>query len=191
MKVLKSLVAKLTCGDDVRAEAAASSLASYGLEAVDLLRPLLDENSPDHRWWAVRTLAGIQLPQVTPLLIQALRDADPGVRQCAALALRHQPNPQATPALIETLSSPDSLLTHLAADALVAIGTPAVPELLKIIENGSRSARLEAARALALIADPQAIPALFSLFDEDSSLMEYWANEGLERMGVGMVYFNP
>jgi len=191
MKELKSLVAVLTCGDDTRAEAAAGFLAPYGQEAVDLLRPLLDDPDPDHRWWAIRGLAGIQSPQVTPLLTQALSDADLGVRQCAALALRHQPDLQALPALIETLSSPDSLMAHLAADALVAIGTPAVPELMRLMENSSRAARLEAVRALALIADPQTIPTLYNLFSEDSSLMEYWANEGLERMGVGMVYFNP
>jgi HEAT repeat protein len=58
------------------------------------------------------------------------------------------------------------------------------------MESGSHIARLEAARALASIGDTRAIPALFDALD-DSALLEYWANEGLERMGVGMCFFSP
>jgi hypothetical protein len=44
---------------------------------------------------------------------------------------------------------------------------------------------------LAQIGDPRSIPALFTALDEDSALMEYWASEGLEKMGVGIVFFEP
>jgi HEAT repeat protein len=50
---------------------------------------------------------------------------------------------------------------------------------------------LEAARALALIGDQRAIPALFALLSEDSVMLDYWANEGLDKMGAGMVYLIP
>ncbi len=52
-------------------------------------------------------------------------------------------------------------------------------------------ARREAARSLAAIGDPRAVPALYSVLEDDSALLVYWAEQGLERMGVGMVYFNP
>jgi HEAT repeat protein len=59
------------------------------------------------------------------------------------------------------------------------------------MEEGPYLARLEAARSLARIADPRAIPALFDTLDEDSALIEYWANEAFEKMGVGMAFFKP
>ena len=51
--------------------------------------------------------------------------------------------------------------------------------------------RIEAARALAFIGDSRAIPYLFQLLNEDSMILDYWANEGLDRMGVGMIYVQP
>jgi hypothetical protein len=32
---------------------------------------------------------------------------------------------------------------------------------------------------------------LFEELDDSSALIEYWASEGLEKMGVGLVYFKP
>jgi hypothetical protein len=32
---------------------------------------------------------------------------------------------------------------------------------------------------------------MFAALNEDSALIEYWANEGLDRMGVGMKLFAP
>ena len=93
--------------------------------------------------------------------------------------------------LVEAISDGDPLLASLAADALVAIGGPAVPYLLEVMGNGSHSARLHAVRALALIGDDRAIPALFAALDQYSAVMQYWAEQGLERMGVGMVFFKP
>jgi HEAT repeat protein len=120
-----------------------------------------------------------------------LKDKDVAVCQCAALGLSRQPDERAVPALVEAMASDDALLARLAANALGAIGAAAVPALLDALENGSQSVRLEAARTLAMIGDTRAIPALFNALDGDSALLEYWANEGLERMGVGMVFFKP
>ena len=51
--------------------------------------------------------------------------------------------------------------------------------------------RLEAARALSEIGDTRAIPVLFKALEEGSVVLEYWASEGLEKMGVGMTFFEP
>jgi HEAT repeat protein len=59
------------------------------------------------------------------------------------------------------------------------------------MQKGEHVARLEAVRALAKIGDERAIPALFDALDNDSALIEYWASEGLEKMGVGMVFYKP
>ncbi len=188
---LHPLVAELTGGDDERAEAAVRELAAHGKESVPVLRQLLASSDVDARWWALRTLAEIDDPGVVPLLVAGLGDADTSVRGCAALALQKQPEPLAIPDLIRLLGEGDALLSRLAADALTEIGGEAVPALLAVMENSLQAGRLEAARALALIGDQRAIPALFAALDEDSALLEYWASEGLERMGVGMVFFKP
>jgi len=152
---------------------------------------MLDSPEVDIRWWAVRLLAEISDKGTPVLLIRALQDEDTSVRQCAALATSHQSDERAVAALIQLLSDPESLTSRLAANALVAIGPPAVPALLDLARDGAPVARFEAVRALALIGDPRAIAALMGVLEEDSALMEYWADEGLRRMGVGMIYFSP
>jgi HEAT repeat protein len=59
------------------------------------------------------------------------------------------------------------------------------------MQKGEHITRLEAVRALAKIGDDCAIPALCEALDDNSALIEYWASEGLEKMGVGMVFYKP
>jgi HEAT repeat protein len=191
MPDIQSLIAAITSGDDGQAEAAVREIASHGSDAIPGLEKLLSSSEPDYRWWAVRVLAEIPSHQITPLLLEALHDTAPAVRQCAALALSHQPTPQAVPDLIAILDDSDRLLARLAADALIALREGAVSPLLDVLISGRQPARLEAVRALAIIADQRAIPALFNALDEDSALLTYWAETGLERMGVGMTFFKP
>ena len=191
MNQLKTLLSALISGDDRRAESAARQFAFQGADALPELQELLANIDPETRWWALRALAEIDLPQVPPLIQGALHDSDPAVRQCAALALRQQPTPQAVPDLTDCLDAEDRLLAHLAADALVAAGPDAVPPLLDIMENGPQLARLEAVRALALLEDQRAIPVLFHALDDQSALVTHWADQGLQRMGVGMAFFKP
>ncbi len=191
MPELDSIIAELTSGDDERAETAIRTAAAQGAGSIPLLRQLLANPSPDARWWTIWALAGIQDPQVFPLLMQGLQDEAIPVRECAALALRQHPDPQAIPDLIAALSVEDQILAHLAMAALVAIGEPAVLPLIDVLENGPHRAQLEALQALARIGDKRSIPALYAVLDKDSALMEYWASEGLEKMGVGMSFFKP
>lgn len=191
MAELETLVEQLISGDDQKAEQAALALAELGEQALPTLLELADSPDCDHRWWALRSLALIPAPQAKAALIHALGDSDINVRQCAALGIRHQPTFEAVPALLEALASQDKLLARLAADALTAIGHQAVPDLILTVKNGNPTARLEAVRALALIGDPRAIPILYNVLSEESTFMEYWATEGLDRMGIGIIYVKP
>lgn len=178
-------------GSDKIAEGTARDLARLASGDLKVYKQLLQDQRADVRWWAVRSLAEIESPEITPLLITSLDDADVSVRQCAALALQKHPDQRAISALIEMLKSTDQLLSRLAGDALVASGGDAVPALLEVMQADHPTARIQAARALALIGDTRAIPELFNALDGDSALLEYWAGEGLEKMGVGMVFFAP
>jgi HEAT repeat protein len=77
-----------------------------------------------------------------------------------------------------------------------AFGEPAVPPdrvrgAALPFQIPSPHARREAARSLAAIGDPRAVPALYEVLEDDSALLVYWAEQGLERMGVGMAFFKP
>jgi len=193
---------QLACGDDARAARAVEQLAALPPEEIPPvligLYEMLHAPDVDRRWWAARTLAEIHDPRVPEWLADMLSDPDPSVRQCAALGLRINPAAQAVPALVEALHDHDPLVARLAGEALSAVGEPAVPSLIEILQTTSQipvrtaaHARREAARTLAAIGDPRAVPALYSVLQDDSALLVYWAEQGLERMGVGMVFFKP
>ncbi|MCJ7536988.1 MAG: HEAT repeat domain-containing protein [Anaerolineales bacterium] len=186
---VSAIISEFASDSDNRADKAAQALAAAGSENLAIFSRLLIDQNADVRWWAVRSLAEIQSSEITPLLLQTLNDSDISVRQCAALALQEQPDSRAIPALIQSLNSADQLLARIAGNALVAIGGDAVPALLEVMENGPHNARLGAARALGLIGDTRAIPELIKALDGESAILEHWAGEGLEKMGVGMIYF--
>jgi len=195
MGLLGDFLAELTRGDDERAEAAVEKIAALGEncadDPIDVLQELLSSPDSEIRWWGVRALASISDPRVASILIEALADECAAVRQCAALGLRLHPTPQAIAGLLDCLSDEDHLVVELSGDALAEIGEQAVPALITVVEDGNPKARLEAVRSLARIGDARAIPVLFGVLEEGSALMEYWAAEGLERMGVGMVFYKP
>ncbi|HKJ38503.1 MAG TPA: HEAT repeat domain-containing protein, partial [Anaerolineales bacterium] len=115
-------------------------------------------------------------------------DPAPEIRQCAALGLAGKPDESATQPLVQALNDDDSMVASLAANALVRIGGGAVPSLIEIVTNGKQSARIHALRALAEIKDHRAIPIMMKVMQEDSALLQHWAKEGLDRLGLDMVY---
>lgn len=188
---LQALISDLTSDDEVRAVAAVDNISALGIKALPALFKLLDESDPNKRWWAIRVLSAIPDPEVPERLRQALSDPDYTIRQCAALGLSQQPSVNTIPDLIQTLNDEDRLVARLAADALIAIGGPAVTDLIEVLENGPQSSQVESARALAVIGDTRAIPAMFAAWEDGSALIRHWIEQGFERMGVGMQFFKP
>ena len=196
MKTLESLLEDLTSGDEARAEAAVAPLIELGEDAVPALLELTRSPDVDTRWWGLRILAAS--PHLrTGWLIPFLNDPAPEVRQCAALGLAGKPDESAVEPLVRALSDEDSMVATLAANALVKIGSPSVPSLIEAVKppaaegTGSQSRRIHALRALAEIRDHRAIPVMMQVMQEDSALLQHWAQEGLERLGLDMVYIKP
>jgi len=190
VSTLDELLADLTSGDETRAEDAVPGLVDLGEDAFPALRDMLKADDSDHRWWALRTLA--QSPQArTKWLLPLLNDSVAEVRQAAALGLCSHPDETAIRPLIRALNDTDSLVSGLACNALVVIGSLAVPSLIKIPKDAPQTARINAVRAMAEIADHSAIPALMSALEDDSILVQHWAEEGLERLGLNMIYLKP
>ena len=187
---MEDLLVELTSGDELRAEAAVPRLIAIGDEAFLALREMLNAENPDYRWWALRTLA--QSPQnQTEWLLPLVDDPNPEIRQAAVLGLCSHPDETAVRPLIRALSDTDSMVSSLAGTALVANGKVAVPALLEIPKDAQQSARINAMRALAEIKDHRAIPALMAALEDDSILIQHWAEEGLERLGLNMIYLKP
>jgi HEAT repeat protein len=201
---LQDLLSDLTSGNETRAEKAVAPLIELGEEAIPALLDLTRSLEVDHRWWSLRVLA--QSPQAqAEWLVPFLSDPAREVRQCAALGLAIKPDDRASQPLVQALSDEDGMVSSLAVNALVKIGNAAVPSLIEVVKrspdgssvahrakgSASQSARIHALRALAEIRDHRAIPVMMKVMDEDSVLLQHWAKEGLDRLGLDMVYFKP
>jgi HEAT repeat protein len=180
---------ELFSGDDALAEAALAQAEPAWLPE---LQAALADADAERRWWAVRALAVMPGEAPTRALLQAAADQDPSVRAAAIFALGERAAPEAVVPLLFALGDPSDYLARLATDALVHIGQAAVAGLIRALaQDAQPRVRAHAARALAFIGDTSAIPALFTAIEDESALVQYWAEEGLERMGVGQVYFKP
>ncbi len=132
---------------------------------------LTDENG------AVRRAAAIALGTMGDRsagrnLVRALRDGEPAVREAAAAAIGNLGEPQAVRYLILRLRDPNAAVRRAAIHSLGQIGdVRATPALSARLVGGTVSGqvlpvdpdhynRIEIARALRQIADPNALPAL-------------------------------
>ena len=187
---MHELLAELTSGDDTRAEKSIPAIVDLGMAAIPALLELTRAEEVDSRWWAVRALAASPHTR-TENLIPLLSDSASEVRAAAALALCNHPEESAIPALINTLSDEDSLTAGLAGNALVKIGSPSVPSLLTVMSEAPTGIRIIVLRALSEIRDHRAIPVMMKSLSEESAVLQYWAQEGLQRLGLDMVYGKP
>ena len=195
MSSLQNLLNDLISGDEARAERAVSPLIDLGEAAIPALLDLTKSSDADQRWWGLRVLAQSPSPSGTSRqagwLVPFLNDPAPEVRQCAALGLAARPDEAAIRPLVRALSDEDSMVGGLAVNALVKIGGAAVPSLIEAVKSAPQPARIHALRALAEIRDHRAIQVMMQVMGEDSALLQHWAKEGLERLGLNMVYIKP
>ncbi len=190
MANLDKLLADLTSGDEARAEAAVTEVVQFEESALPSLEAMLESHNPDQRWWAVRTLAQmVNVP--AKIFINMLTDKSVEVRQAAALALATHPDEGAIAPLVHALEDEDKLVATLAANALVKLGKSVVTYLMDSLPNSTLPASIQIMRALAEIRDPRSIPAMIKALGDNSALLNHWAEEGLERLGLDMVYIKP
>ncbi|MBC7876505.1 MAG: HEAT repeat domain-containing protein [Anaerolineales bacterium] len=187
---MQDLLAELTSGDDTRAEKSIPAILELGIDGMPALLELTRAEETDSRWWAVRALAASSHTRTEDLL-PLLNDSAPEVRAAAALGISDHPHESAIPSLIKALADEDSLTAGLAGNALVKIGCPSVLSLLEVMKEAPTAIKIRALRALAEIRDHRAIPIMMKSLSEESALLQYWAQEGLERLGLDMVYIKP
>jgi HEAT repeat protein len=187
---MQGVLDELTSGDDVRAENSIPAILELGTAAIPVLLELTRAPEADTRWWAVRALAASPHTRTEDLL-PLLSDSAPDVRAAAALAVCNHPHECAVEALVKALADEDSLTAGLAGNALVKIGSPSVPSLLNIMSGAPIGIRIIVLRALAEIRDHRAIPVMMRSLSEESAVLQYWAQQGLEWLGLDMVYIKP
>ena len=83
------------------------------------------------------------------------------------------------------------MVGSLASNALVKAGPASVPALLETLKESPQPVCILALRALAELKDHRAIPVLLEMAGADSAVLAHWAEEGLERLGLNMVYIKP
>jgi len=191
MNDLESLLGHLLGGDEIRAEGAVAGLIALDESARPALLEASRSATDDGRWWIVRTLA--ELPSTRTVdLVPFLEDPAPEVRQAAALGLGAHPDEAAIPNLVRALRDPDSMTAALAANALGKVGTSSTSALLEVLAGDApQTVRVLVMRTLAELKDHRAIRTMMKALDEDSALVQHWAREGLERLGLDMVFMKP
>lgn len=179
----------LFSGEDERAEAALERLTPENLP--ELAQALVNGDA-ETRWWAAAALGHLPGAASIHALLTAAADPDPDVRAVVFHGLGQLHAVEGVGPLLFALADSSAYLARLAGEALVQVGAPAVLPLAEALDHEVEPrVRVNLARALALIGDTRAIPALFRALDDDSAQVEHWAAEGLERLGVGQVYFKP
>ena len=181
----------VTSGDDAGAEDGAQALACLGDAALPRLRDLLADADADRRWWAARALAAVGTRGARKLLVITLQDPDADVRACAAQGLGELRAKEGVAGLVRCMADSSALVSRIAADGLARIGPPAVPALIEALGAESVLARAGAARALSIIQPEEAVIALCAALDDPSAIVTHYAEEALERMGVGLLLFHP
>jgi HEAT repeat protein len=138
---------------------------------------LASDESKLVRKQAAYALGHLHSRQATPALIAALKDKDPEVRAAAATALSEYADPSSVSHLIESLKDNSEFVR---AQAALALGTnakdaaSAVPRLIRLLSSDhSHDVKRKAARALGLIGNRSALPALKrAKYDSDPYLSQ-------------------
>lgn len=148
--------------EDRTRETTLSALRQLGKNALPTLLCLLRSDNWHQRRGAVWALGEMRDKAAVPLLVDTLNDADELVASDAAYALGRIRDSAAIPALLDALGHQNWRVGKAASKGLEAIGKPAVPALIKILDGkiSSPTRQVRAIEALAMIDDPDAAAAL-------------------------------
>ena len=167
-RAVEPLVEKLRSHDVWIRKAAIDALLQFGSEAVNSILPLLSSESPGVRESAVTTLGLIGDPQTTEAIKALLQDPDTQVSLAASNALAHLDQSSAVSSLIEKSASSDFFVQTQAKQAILEIGSPALPALIAGLESDNIEIRRSCADILGLMKDEEAIlPLINALSDSD------------------------
>lgn len=116
-------------------------------------------------------------------MVEFLSDLELTVRAEAAGALGRMGKHAARPLIDEALNSPDKDVRSNAAKALVAIGEPAVPEMIEAVKSGKPTQKVGAATALGELGTTRAIGALIGALSAKEQEVRLTCRDSLVTLG--------
>ena len=165
---------------------AAKSLVAAGEPAVGaLLDVVKNSQDADARSRAVETLGQIGSKQTGPHLGKLLQDNDleDRIKYEIVEALGKIGDPDLIETLIQAMANGDPVMRFRAGRALVRMGSPAVEELARLLqEHPNEDVRRSSAEALVQIGDARAAPILIAALHDDNNLVRKAATEALGKL---------
>ena len=120
---------------------------------------------------ALRIMGELKMPSSVPVLLKALEDRDPDVRNVAARSLGRMKLQAAEEALVGLLGKHDQAVSARIAAICIEMGPRTAPLLIRALREGTPAARFWAARILGEIGDPRATRSLGdAVMDEDGDV---------------------
>lgn len=144
----------------------------------------LKTGNPEARAEAIKYLGTERYAPAVPYLTQLVQESDPGTRYLAAQALGKigDEAEAAVPVLLVALRADDMYLRMAITGALINIGNPAVPGLVKALFDQNKAVRRASAKALGKIGNKRAIkPLEVAVKDHDPGVRKM-CQEALDRL---------
>lgn len=146
----------------------------------------LMHGNPEDRARAIEILGDASYAPAVPHLTRLVEEADPGTRFLAAKALSNigDEAESAVPTLLKALRYDDIFLRMAITGALIKIGRPSVPGLIKALFDNNRAVRRASAMALGKIGAERATSALeVALKDSDPGVRRF-SQQALDRINA-------
>ncbi len=192
---IDTLVHYLRQGDPPQQRAAQSLLARLTGPASSHLTGLLSSDREDLRLTALSALleqgegarhiletAGGGLAQSALRALDRL-DTPGGLPPRAVALAAHLDLVHAVPVLVHLLQSPDGKISYLAAQALTALGSVALPPLTDLLASPRTTVRRRVVEILRDVAAPESLPALRQALDDEDIKVRQNGVRGLARLG--------
>lgn len=138
----------------------------------------------EERAEAIEIMGDMQHAPAVPHLSALVREADPGTRYLAAQALAKigDEAESAVPALLEGLRADDIFLRMAVTNALIQIGYPSVPGLIRALFDRNKAVKRAAAKALGKIGSDRAVSALVVTLKDGDHGVRKFSEEALRRI---------
>jgi HEAT repeat protein len=153
----------------------------YTPENMPLFQAILDdkEESAQLRSAVALSIGKVSGQSALEVLAPHVKTENPVVRSYVLQALGMTQCEGAMPFLIEALKDTDNSVFASASEAISAIGRPAVPYLIDLLETGAHDARCIAAWNLGELREEKSLPNLLLRIQEDESIeviaLSIWA----------------
>lgn len=144
----------------------------------------LQTGNPEARAEAIKYLGEESYAPSVPYLAQLVEESDPGTRYLAAQALGKigDEAEAAVSSLLIGLRADDMYLRMAITGALIKIGNPSVPGLVKALFDNNKAVRRASAKALGKIGNKRAIkPLQVAVKDQDSGVRKM-CQQALDRL---------